>query len=246
MIAQFGGNWSFSWLMKYESCALMFKLAKIDKLPQLPLEPGNPMERGSRVHNRYELYVKNESDVFDEEAKCSERFRPATDHLRELFACGMVKVEEDWLFDRDWNLTCKPRVAPIEGESGLDVWLWAKLDACVVDEDNKHVIVIDYKTGKSLYKAIEHVQQLQLYAAIAALKFPWAEKITVELWYLDEGHVRQAEYTAEEALRFVGRFDKRAQRIYEDRFFRPNPSKITCAYCPYGPKRGTGACPVGV
>lgn len=246
MIAQFDGNWSFSWLMKYESCAHLFKLGKIDKLPTLPLEPGNPLERGSRIHSRYELYVKGESDDFDEEAKCSAHFRAATDHLRTLYQCGMAIAEEDWLYDRDWNLTCKPARQPTAEESGLVVWLWAKLDACVIDRANKHVICIDYKTGKSQYKAIEHVQQLQLYAALAAIKYPWAEKITVELWYLDEGHVRSAEYTHEEALQFIGRFDKRAQRIYDDRYFRPNPNKITCAYCPYGPRRGTGACPVGV
>src|SRR5690606_10821454 len=71
VIAQFNGNWSFSWLMKYESCAHLFKLGKIDKLPQLEPEKDNPLERGNRVHKCYELYIKGESDLFDEEAKCS-------------------------------------------------------------------------------------------------------------------------------------------------------------------------------
>jgi len=262
VIAQFNGNWSFSWLMKYESCAHLFKLGKIDKLPQLEPEKDNPLERGNRVHKCYELYIKGESDLFDEEAKCSGRFRPASDHLRTLFRCGMASVEEDWLFDHDWNPTDKKFRCPVHAATEADalvsrfdpeceqcrrqLYLWAKLDACVFDKSNKHAICIDFKTGKSQYKAIEHVQQLQLYAALAALKCPWADRITVELWYLDEGHVRQAEYTREEALKFIGRFDQRAQRIYNDRLFRPNPNKITCAYCPYGPRRGTGACPVGV
>lgn len=255
MIAQFDGNWSFSWLIKYESCAFMFKLGKIEKLPQLPPEPDSPLERGSRVHNRYELYVKGESEEFDEEAKCSAAFRDAADHLRELHAANMVTVEQDWLYNHNWDVTmdkyyrCSDHSGAFDSECAQclqQLYLWAKLDACVLDEHNGHVIVIDYKTGKSQYKAIEHVQQLQLYAAIAAIRYPWARKITAELWYLDEGHVRSAQYTAEEALKFVGRFDARAQRLYADRYFRPNPNKITCAYCPYGPRRGTGACQFGV
>ena len=45
--------------------------------------------------------------------------------------------------------------------------------------------------------------------------------------------------------KIVGRFDARAQRIYNDRFFKSNANKVTCRYCPFSP-RGTGACPVGV
>lgn len=248
-------NWSFSSLMNYESCAHRFKLAKIDRLPEPPRPPDNPLERGNRVHNRYEAYIKGESQVFDNEAKNSAMFREATDHLRLLYTLGMATSEDDWLFNRDWDEVPKKMQCSVHGrekpvddceECGQRVWLWAKLDACVMDEDAKKVIVIDFKTGKSQYKAIEHVQQLQLYAAIAALKYPWAETIIPELWYLDEGHVRQSEYTLEQALGFVGRFEVRADRIFKDRLYRPNPNVQTCRWCSYGPRNGTGACAVGV
>jgi CRISPR/Cas system-associated exonuclease Cas4 (RecB family) len=156
-------------------------------------------------------------------------------HNRELYAAGMATAEDAWHFNADWDMV----------DDWADTWVMAKLDFGVLDEDNGHAIVVDYKTGKPDYKVVEHIQQLQFYAALTALKYEWADKITAELWYVDAGTVRNAEWNREEALRFIGRFDQRAQRIYNDRFFRPNPSKMTCRYCPYSP-RGTGTCPVGV
>lgn len=231
----FTGNWSISKLFDYEACPMRFRLKYIDRLPQLPLKPDNPLERGSRIHNAKELYVKGESNSQASEARQDAAFEKVVDHLRILYACGMATAEQDWFFDRDWNVTTRE-----------NVWLWVKLDWNVTDLSQHLVIPGDYKSGKSQYKAIEHVQQVQLYSVAAVLKYEWADRVIPELHYLDEGWVRGMEYTREEALKFLGRFDTRAQRIYDDRLFRPNPTSHTCRYCPYGPKNGTGACPVGV
>lgn len=230
------GNWSFSSLMVYETCPLRFKLARIDKLPELPRTPDNPMERGNRVHNRLEKFVKGEGDM-DTEAKCIDAFVPALDHARVLYQKNKATAEQDWLFDADWETTTR--------DAGR-IWLWSKLDLNVNDQANEHVISVDYKTGKSQYKIIEHVQQLQLYTAVSALRYEWAQVLTAELWYLDEGHVKTFTVDRDAALALVGRFDARAQRIYDDRFFQAKPSAQACIYCPYGPRKGTGACPVGV
>lgn len=229
-------NWSFSSLMKYEACPQQFKFARIDKLPELPRPADNPGERGNRIHKRLEDFVSGVSDKMDNEAKCIKDFVPALHHLRELYVAGMATTEDDWIYDRDWNDTTK---------ADPNKFLWAKLDAGVLDEANATAIAVDYKSGKSGYKQMEHMQQLQLYAALTALKYPWANTVITELWYLDEGHVRQSRYTREQALAYIGRFDIRAQKIYDDKFYRPNPNVHTCRYCPYGPKNGTGVCPVG-
>lgn len=234
MTVAYTGNWSFSWLMKYEQCAFMFKLAKIERLPEPPRPPDNPLERGNRIHKALEDYVTGKSSTPDSEARKLAPIQHVYDHMRMLYTHGMVTVEQDWFFDHNWEV-CDRK----------DVWLWVKLDTCVLDESQALVIPGDTKSGKSGYKAVEHVQQLQIYSATSAIKFPWANTLAPELYYVDEGHIRQTEMSREHALSFIGRFDQRAQRIYDDRMFRPNPSAHTCRYCSYSP-RGTGACPVGV
>ena len=230
-----GINWSFSKLMMYETCAFRWKLKYIERMPEPPLPPDNPMERGNRIHNHNERYIKSEVSTLDgNEARQITKFKPVLDRLQELHACGMATAEEDIFFNVDWELTDRQ-----------SVWLWLKKDFSVVDEANSRTITGDWKSGKSAYKAVEHVQQLQLYAACDALEYPDFDEHVVELHYVDEGHVKQATYAHEQALRFVGRFQQRVDRLYADRMFRPNPNKVTCKWCPYSP-RGTGACPVGV
>lgn len=224
-------NWSFSSLMVYETCAYRFKLEKIDRVPKPELPPGNPLERGSRIHERLEHFVQGTGPM-DTEAKKIGEFHAALEHLKTLYADGKVEIEGDWLFDENWDTTNRE-----------NVWLWSKLDFFVNAGDK--AVVGDYKTGKSQYKAIEHVQQMQLYAAGAALRYPDIDRFTVELWYLDEGHIKPLEFTREQALMYVGRFDARARRIFDEKLWRPNPSKHNCRFCPYSP-RGNGACPFGV
>lgn len=226
-------NWSISKLLLWESCAMRFKLRYIEKLPEPALQPNNPMERGNRIHERLEKFVKGEGPI-DHESKALEPFHEPLAHLQTLYVDGMAIAEDNWFYDANWDVCDRD-----------NVWLWAKLDFLVLDQDENHAIIGDYKSGKSGYKTIEHVQQMQLYAAAVALRYEWADKITPELWYVDEGWVRATTYTRDEALFFVGRFDKRVERLYNDRLHRPNPSPQICKYCPYSP-RGTGACPVGV
>lgn len=234
MIEQFTKiNWSFSKLVKYETCPMRFKLQYIDKIPEPPRPDDNPMERGNRIHNNLEAFVKG-TEPLQNEAKKLDFFEPALQHLKLLYSYGQATAEDNWFFDRDWMETDRDHV-----------WLWSKLDFLIEDEAQRTVIVGDYKSGKSAYKAVEHVQQTQLYAVCAALKYPEADIIKAELWYVDEGHVKSQEYTRERALSLLNRFDARANAIYNDKLFRPNPSTMTCKYCPYGP-RALGVCPVGV
>jgi CRISPR/Cas system-associated exonuclease Cas4 (RecB family) len=227
-------NWSFSKLTKYETCAFRFKLQYIDRIPEPERPPDNPMERGNRIHNNLEAYVKGTETLEKNESKKLDVFVPALENLQLLYANGQATAEDNWFFDKDW----------FECERS-DVWLWSKLDFLVFDKDTGTLIVGDYKSGKSMYKAIEHIQQTQLYAACATLKYPDFDFIRTELWYVDEGHVKAINYNKDRALKFVDHFDQRVQKLYNDKYYRPNPTKQTCRYCPYGP-RELGVCPVGV
>lgn len=230
-----GINWSISKLFMYESCPLRFKLRYIDKLPEPKPDEKSPLERGNRIHKNLEDYVKSGGSLEKNEAKAINAFEPALEHLRDLYDCGMATAEDNWFYNHDWEVCDRS-----------SVWLWAKLDFYVYDDSNGHAIVGDYKSGKSRYKAIEHTQQTQLYAAVATIRNADIQRVTSELWYVDEGHVLRKEYTAEQAMRFVGMFDRRVDRIYTDKFFKPNANVITCKWCPFGPRNGNGLCPVGV
>lgn len=230
-----GVNWSISKLFMYEQCPMRFRLKYIERMPEPPQPADSPLERGNRIHKHLERYVKGEENsLVGIEAKGIGSLDPAITQLRELYGAGMATSEEDWWFDQDWNECARS-----------SVWLWSKLDFSVRDESQGLVITGDHKSGKSKYKAVDHIQQTQLYVAVSALKYEWADRHVAEVWYVDEGWIRSQSYTREEALRFVGRFQSRVDRIYRDKFFKPNPSVITCKWCPFSP-RGTGSCPVGV
>lgn len=248
-----GINWSISKLFMYEQCPMRFRLKYIDKLPELPLPPDNPLERGNRIHKHLEDFVKGERSSLDGiEAKAIDAFKPMIEHLRTLYSVQQATVEEDWLYDHNWDMTDKRYRCPTHKDHrDLDceqcqheMWLWVKLDWSVLDEEKLTVITGDWKSGKSKYKAVDHIQQTQLYAAVSAIKYPWADTHIAEIPYVDEGHIRSSTYTREEALRFVDRFQKRADKIYADRLFRANANVITCKWCPYRKNGGTGACPV--
>lgn len=224
-------NWSFSKLMVFESCPLRFKFKYIDRVPELPPKPDNPMERGNREHKLLEDFVTGRRDnIRGCEGRATEDFLPLLQTGRELVAAEQGTAEQNWFFDTDWTPTTRD-----------NVWLWLKLDLFVHDNDT--AVIVDYKTGKSVYKAVEHAQQLQLYAPCVALKFPEIRTIHTELWYLDEGHVKHNSFSHEEALGLIRRYDDRVQTLYNTRLFRANPSKMNCRYCPFGPNVGTGHCP---
>jgi CRISPR/Cas system-associated exonuclease Cas4 (RecB family) len=215
--------------MEYERCPRAFKYHAIDHLPQLPRDIAtDPMARGSRVHEGLDETVRLGANVPRE----ATGFKELLDHARLLFEHGMVTTEENWFFDEDWKPCSRDKV-----------WLWAKLDLDVSDKDKNTCYVVDYKTGKSKYKIIEHVQQGQLYAACVAQLRPWVQSIIVEFWYIDENMIKTFEYTREQALEYIGRFQRRVDRLYAEKYFPPRPSRMNCKWCAYGRDNGTGVCP---
>lgn len=215
--------------MTYEKCPRRFKYQYVDKLPQLPEDTAtSPLVRGRRVHSEIELYIKGEGQLTHE----IKPFVEQLDYARELFVDGVVNVEESWLHGEDWQ--------PCEKK---DVWLWAVLDLCIRDEAEKTIVVVDHKTGKAAKKIVEYVQQGQLYAALAALRYKWVQTIYVEFWCIDDKEIRLFEYTREEALRFLTYFQNRVNRLYAEKYYPPRPNIMHCSYCPFGKKHGTDVCP---
>lgn len=228
--------WSYSRLATFEQCPFRAKLAYVDKIPEpeRPLPPGkteHANDRGSRIHEAAERFVRGETELIPELAT----FAPELTELRENYKRGCVSLEGEWGFDREW--TPVAWMAP-------EVWARIKLDAMVTLNDEV-AVVIDYKTGKKSGNEVKHSDQGRLYAVGTILKCPTVQMITTEFWYTDQDDITSTTYTRNEVLQMQERFTSRALRMTSATEFPARPNKFNCKWCPYSPK-GTGHCAVGV
>lgn len=227
-------SWSHSKLTDFDKCKHMFWLKHDQKIPEpeRTLKPGQTEfanDRGTRVHDNCEGYVRGDHDALAPEA--DKHFGYQLDLMRVLYAEGRVSLEGEWGHDKDLA------VAPWKG-----AWLRLKLDA-MVHVDPTHAIVIDYKTGRKFGNEVKHAEQLQLYQLCAFIRYPELEKVTAELWYLDQNEVTSQTYTRQQGLRFLHGFTKRGDAATSCESFPPNPNKYSCQWCPY---KNTEHCTVGV
>lgn len=231
-------SWSYSKLTDFEKCKFLFWLKHDQRIP----EPERPLpigktehanDRGTRVHQSCEDYVRGDSDILVPEAE--KHFGPQLDLMRVLHDRGEVSLEGEWGFDKDWNPT-----------DWRTAWLRMKLDA-VVFLSPTEAIAIDYKTGRKHGNEIKHGEQLALYQLAMFLRFPKLETVYAQLWYLDQpdNNVTENVYTREKGLGFRYRFDKRGRAVTSCTEFPPNPNIFSCQWCQYGPWNG-GQCQKGV
>lgn len=228
--------WSYSRLSTFEQCRLRAKLAFIDKIPEpeRPLPPGkteHANDRGTRIHDAAERFVRGGIELIPELKTFSEEFHK----LRELYATGKVSLEGEWAVDKDWN--------PVAWMSST-AWGRIKLDAFVRTSKTR-AVVIDYKTGKRFGNEIKHAEQGQLYQLASFMRYPEIEHIDVEFWYTDQDEISHLSYTRDQGLRLFQQFHTRGMNMTTATEFPPNPNVFTCKWCPYGPG-GTGHCTKGV
>ncbi len=229
-------SWSFSKLGDFQKCKKYFWLKHEQKVqePERELRPGqteHANDRGSRVHDSCEQYVRGNIDELAPEA--DKHFGTHIDLLRTLYAEGMVSLEGEWGMDENW-----------ETVEWNKAWLRLKLDA-LVHLSPTEAIVIDYKTGSKWGNEVKHAQQLQLYALVTFLRFPMLETVQADLWYLDKNETTSQVFERTQALRFKRSFDKQGRDIVSCTQWPANPNKFSCQWCLYGPEH-SGHCDVGV
>jgi hypothetical protein len=229
-------SWSFSKLGDFTKCKKYFWLKHEQKIPEpeRPLPKGkteHANDRGSRIHDNLEGYVRGNHDDLCPEAE--KYFGVHADFLRVMFEEGLVELEGEWGMNKDWE------IAP-----WANAWLRLKLDV-LVHVGTDEAIVIDYKSGKKWGNEVKHAQQLQLYALVTALRYPHLEMITAELWYVDIGETTSQTFTRAQALRFKRGFDANGTAIVNCVDFPSNPNKWSCQWCMYGPHH-SGHCAEGV
>lgn len=229
-------TWSFSRLADYELCPLKAKFKYLDKIPEpeRPLPPGkteHANDRGSRIHDAAEKFIKGDIELIPELVK----FRRELEHVKAMYAKGKVTTEGEWAMTKNWQAT---------GWSDPDAWLRLKCDITVrVAPD--HLVVIDLKTGKKFGNEIKHMDQVQLYQLVCFLRYPELKRVDVELWYTDIDELTHADFGREKGVAMLGRYNKRAIMLTTDETFKATPNQFSCKWCPYGPK-GTGHCTVGI
>lgn len=232
-------SWSHSRAVDFEQCKNKARLKYIEKIPEpeRPLRPGqteHANDRGSRVHEELELYVRG-GDYFPPEAQA---FKLEVNALRSLFVKGKVSLEGEWGFNREW-----------EAHDWKSAWLRMKLDALVFLSPYE-AVAIDYKTGKKFGNEIKHGEQLMLYQLASFLRYPELEVVHTELWYLDHDDLTHKVFTRDQGLRFKRSWDMRGNAITTTTEFPANPNRWSCQYCPYGAPangfpNGTGDCLAG-
>ena len=144
--------------------------------PPRPLPAGkteHANERGSRVHEAAEAYVRGGVELLPELS----RYKDPLKELQSLYKDSKVQLEEEWAMTRDWSPTAW---------MSEDAWCRMKLDAFVL-VSKTHARVIDYKTGRIQGNEVKHTEQGQLYQLTSFLKYPDLETISVEFWYIDHG-----------------------------------------------------------
>lgn len=212
-------SWSISRVQVFEQCQWRAKLQWLDKLPDL--QPKTAADRGTAIHQEAEDYVRSKIPLTNN----LRHFSVDLAALQKHYAQGRVTCEEEWAYDRDWNVT--------DWRSG---WLRLKCDV-VCHLDRSHVVVVDHKTGKRYGNEIKHAVQLQLYAVCALIRYPEIDTVTCELWYFDQNELASFTLKRSQLAKYLAIFDRMGRKFTETFNFKPNPNVISCKYCPYHPDR---------
>lgn len=123
------GAWSMSRLFDFEECPHKVYLSKVEKAPT---PSGEAAERGTRIHDHIEGYIRGDHET---QIKEMQGFIKLIDQLRDEHAQGKAEVEGDWAFSREWVPTAW---------AAKDAWGRFKLDAIRFESDTSAVI-IDWK-----------------------------------------------------------------------------------------------------
>ncbi len=226
-------SWSFSRYSTYRECPAKARYKFIEKLK----EPGSPaMDRGTEIHTKAEQYIRGNITRMPKELV------PLDKEMRRLRAAYKVapasmQMEQTWAFTADWQHT--------RWDDWTGCALRIKVDLAEIGDDA--VLVTDWKTGKFRdTKAVEYLEQLELYALGALLWFPDVAEVHTRLAYIDEGLIHPAETNVtlrKELPKLQRTWQKRARPLLTDTRFSPTPSNA-CRWCHFRAGNG-GPCRAG-
>lgn len=209
---------SISRLQVYEDCAYRAYLQYVLKIPT----PDSPaMARGTVVHTEAEAFVRGATPTLAPELQ---HFAAEYTQLRNVAMTQPERVitEQMWCLDRDW--------APVADDDWANIWLRVKLDHLFYLSPEE-AVVADTKTGQ-VYP-VKHKQQELLYCLAAVLRDPNIQRITGEMWYVDQDMLRRGSYSRTQIMCFWKGFNSRFLKMTDATEFPATPTSMTCKWCPY-------------
>ena len=196
-------------------------------------EENHPMIRGRLVHTQIEEYICGSEEEFPAVAK---RLKETIDFCKDMYQQGKATAEDQWGFDEDWNSV---------GWFDDKVWFRCATDAFVTPDDSS-AIIYDWKTGKSFGNEVKYMQQMQVYAVAAFMRYPNLELIDVHLGFVDDSKIRTKTFKrGKKITRLLSSFTGRAKNMTDAHVFKPKANMMNCKWCPFGPS-GTNVCIHGV
>ena len=221
-------RWSFSRIGDM-ACPLKCKLKYVDRIPEPERgepPPGLkewPNDRGSRVHNSAENYVRGDEPLPGELAG----FREEMLVLRELYQSdpGLVQLEQPWTFDRNWD----------DGGEYKDFkWWCAVILDIFVRFSPEEALVVDHKTGKRAWNEVKHAEQMKFYAMATFLRYEQVQQVTTELFYCDENNLIRHVHRRNRIAQTVRKYTKIGENYTRERAAWPaKPGRSQCFFCPY-------------
>lgn len=228
---------SFTRLSDYEECAQRAYLKYVERIPEPDRGPPPkgkaewPNDRGNRVHDDAERFIKGEGETLPTDLV---HFSEELWRARTLYEQGLVTTEEMWAYDEDWK--------PIDPDDAKNTRFRIKADLTVV-LDPVHKLVADFKTGKRWGNEMKHEQQKITYGIGMFLRDSELKKVSTELWYIDlpDEDVYTAVLTRSQAFVLLRALNARLKRMLTASTFPANANAYTCKWCPYNNRNG-GVC----
>ena len=213
-------SWSFSAIEKFEKCRWSTYLSRVKKVKG---ESSEAMDRGTKIHNEAEAFIKGETDKLIPELS---KYKNLFAELRAEFNTGVMYIEEEWGYTSKWGVT---------GYFSPDTWLRVKLDAAVMHSETDATLY-DWKSGKKFGNEMKHAQQAMLYAIAAFKRFDTLQHVTIKFVYVDHNTTPLVKtYSREKADIFVPKWEERAFKLTTatENDFYPNASPTNCQWCPH-------------
>jgi hypothetical protein len=215
--------WSYSRYNDHsgrDGCPARTKYKHIDKVPETgPKSPA--LVRGEVIHKLAEDFLRGKIKKLPKELSL---FPKEFAELRKMKAVP----EGKWGMTVVWE--------PVDFFDWANAWVRVVLDAHYKPEPAV-AKVIDFKTGK-IYG--DNQDQLELYALAGFAHYPDVDSISTELWYLDQGEIKDRQYNRKDVAKLQRKWRKNVIPILTDRKFLPRPGDY-CGRCPYS-QRKNGPC----